>query len=44
MDNKFFAELLQSANEALEHAKGNRELRTTELPPPPEADSGPNGR
>ena len=36
MDNKLFAELLQSANEALEHAKGKRELRTTELPPPPE--------
>jgi putative transcriptional regulator len=36
MDHKLFAELLQSANEALEHAKGKRELRTTELPPPPE--------
>jgi len=35
MDNKLFAELLQSANEALEHAKGRRELRTIELPPPP---------
>jgi hypothetical protein len=32
MDNKIFAELLQSANEPLEHAKGKREFRTTELP------------
>ncbi len=35
MDEKIFAELLESANEALEHAKGKRELRTTELPSPP---------
>lgn len=35
MDQKIFAELLESANEALAHAKGKRELRTTELPPPP---------
>lgn len=35
MNQKTFAELLESANEALEHAKGKRELRTTELPPPP---------
>jgi len=35
MDQKLFAELLESANEALEHAKDKRELRTTELPPPP---------
>src|SRR5712692_3741954 len=35
MDQKIFAELLESANQALEHAKGKRELRTTELPPPP---------
>src|SRR5437667_12609432 len=35
MDQKLFAGLLESANEALEHAKGKRELRTTELPPPP---------
>src|SRR2546425_12214287 len=35
MDQKIFAELLESANEALEHAKGKRELRTTELPLPP---------
>jgi hypothetical protein len=33
MDQKLFAELLESANEALEHAKGKRELRTTEVPP-----------
>jgi len=30
MDNEIFAELLQSANEALEYSKGKRELRTTE--------------
>lgn len=30
-----FAELLESAREALEHAQGKRDLRTTELPPPP---------
>ena len=35
MDPNIFAELLESANEALEHAKGKRELRSTELPPPP---------
>jgi putative transcriptional regulator len=35
MDQKLFAELLESANEALEHARGKRELRTTELPPAP---------
>lgn len=35
MDDKLFAELLESATEALEHAKGKRELRTTELAPPP---------
>src|SRR5216117_1543328 len=35
MDQKVFADLLESANEALAHAKGKRELRTTELPPPP---------
>ncbi len=41
MDQKVFAELLESANEALEHAQGKRELRTTELPPPPRpVDSG----
>ena len=35
MNRKVFAELLEAANEALEHAKGKRELRTAELPPPP---------
>lgn len=35
MDQKTFAELLESANEVLAHAKGKRDLRTTELPPPP---------
>src|SRR5712692_8524267 len=40
MDQKIFAELLDSANEALEHADGKRELRTTELPPPPKPVDG----
>src|SRR5207302_4317575 len=40
MDEKIFAQLLESANEALEHAKGKRELRTTELPPPPKPVDG----
>jgi putative transcriptional regulator len=40
MDQKIFAELLESANEALEHAKGKRELRTTDLPPPPKPVDG----
>lgn len=35
MDKKIFAELLESAGEALEHAKGKLELRTTVLPEPP---------
>ena len=35
MDDKIFAELMESAGEALEHAKGKRELRTTMLPEPP---------
>jgi putative transcriptional regulator len=34
MDDQLFAELLDSAHEALEHARGKRELRTTVLPPP----------
>ena len=33
MDDKLFAELLDSANEALPHARGKRDLRTTVLPP-----------
>src|SRR5437667_9944202 len=44
MDQKIFAELLESANEALEHAKGKRELRTTELPPPPKPVDGGGSR
>jgi putative transcriptional regulator len=36
MDETLFSELLASANEALEHAQGKRNLRTTILPPPPE--------
>jgi putative transcriptional regulator len=35
-----FAELLESAREALEHAQGQRNLRTTELPPPPRPMAG----
>ena len=30
-----FKELMSSATEALEHARGKRELRTTVVPPPP---------
>ena len=35
MNEKLFAELMQSAHEALAHAQGKQELRTTVLPPPP---------
>jgi putative transcriptional regulator len=35
MKNELFAELMESAEEALSHAKGKRELRTTVLPVPP---------
>lgn len=35
MDDKLFDELLDSAKEALEHAEGKLELRTTVLPAPP---------
>jgi len=35
MERKLFEQLLESANEALAHAKGKRDLRTTVLPPPP---------
>lgn len=35
MDPKVFAELMESAGEALEHARGKRELRTTVLPAAP---------
>lgn len=35
MDDAIFAELLEAAGEALGHAKGKRELRTTVLPAPP---------
>lgn len=37
MDKKAFEEMLQSANEALAHAQGRRDLRTTVLPPAPKA-------
>ena len=36
MDETLFAELMESANEALENAKGRRSLKTVVLPPPPE--------
>jgi putative transcriptional regulator len=32
-----FDEVLESAHEGLEHARGRRTLRTTRLPPPPKA-------
>ena len=35
MKSELFAELLMSANQALEHARGKRSLRTTVLPQPP---------
>ena len=35
MKNVVFAELLESARQALEHATGKRSLRTTTLPLPP---------
>ena len=40
MKNERFTELLASANEALEHAQGKRNLRTTTLPLPPKALNG----
>jgi putative transcriptional regulator len=38
--NKLFEELLASANEALDHAQGKRDLRTTVLPPSPRPMTG----
>jgi putative transcriptional regulator len=35
MDENLFDELLKSAHEALEHASGRRDLKTTVLPDPP---------
>lgn len=35
MKETVFDELMQSATEALEHARGKRDLRTTVLPEPP---------
>ena len=35
MKNEIFAELLDSAHEAVEHARGKRRLRATTLPIPP---------
>jgi putative transcriptional regulator len=35
MKEELFEELMASVGEALEHARGKRELRTTVLPPPP---------
>lgn len=36
MDKKLLTDLKESLNEAIEHAQGKRELRTTTLPRPPE--------
>lgn len=36
MKKAVFKELVSSASEALEHARGKRELRTTVVPPPPQ--------
>jgi putative transcriptional regulator len=40
MKDETFSELLASANEALDHAKGKRNLRTTTLPLPPQPLNG----
>ena len=41
MDKKLFADLKQSLNEAIEHARGERnDLRTTTLPRPPQKMQG----
>lgn len=40
MKNETFTELLASANEALDHAQGKRNLRTTTLPLPPQPLNG----
>ena len=40
MTDKVFDELMESGGEALEHAQGKRELRTTVLPPAPKPISG----
>jgi putative transcriptional regulator len=40
MKDETFTELLTSANEALEHAQGKRNLRTTTLPRPPKSLNG----
>ena len=40
MDDTLFADLLESANEALAHAKGKRNLKTVVLPPAPEPMDG----
>src|SRR5262249_57284476 len=40
MKDETFSELLGSADEALEHAEGKRNLRTTVLPLPPKSFNG----
>ncbi len=40
MRNEMFADLMESAHEALEHAQGKRSLRTTTLPLPPKPMNG----
>ncbi len=37
MDKKLFADLKESFNQALKHASGKLDLRTTTLPRPPQA-------
>jgi DNA-binding transcriptional regulator YiaG len=37
MDKKLFADLKESLNEAIQHASGKLDLRTTTLPRPPKA-------
>ncbi len=37
MDKKLFADLKESLNEAIQHASGKLDLRTTPLPRPPKA-------
>jgi putative transcriptional regulator len=36
MDKQLFADLKEALGEAIEHAEGKRELRTTTLPRPPQ--------
>ena len=44
MEDKLFAELMESMGELVEHAKGKRELRTTVLPAAPKPMAGKDVR